>query len=423
MSEFNDQNLDIRNNKWKISTVLNEAEIVTDFVANGSFASLKENVTYKNTPDYAILIRMVDFGKSFHGEFVYVDKRSYDFLKKSKLYGGEIIISNVGEYSGTVFRAPKLDRPMTLGPNSIMVNFKNGNDFYYYWFKSPQGQETLQSIRTGSAIPKFNKTDFRNLKIPAPPLHEKERIAEVLSSLDDKIDLLQRQNKTLEEMAETLFRQWFENLENHESTSILNIEDVATVQNGYSFKSSEFITEQFDSIEVLKMGHISVDGGLRPSPKKDFVKRCEKFEKWILNKRDIILAMTDMKDNVVILGVPALIDQDDKYVLNQRVGRIFLKENSAIDSILILYMQMKEKNFISELQSKGNSGVQVNLGTDTIRQTKIIAPAKEFQKKILPQLESIFDKLDINREQIQKLEILRDTLLPKLMSGEVRVKN
>ena len=277
------------------------------------------------------------------------------------------------------------------------------------------------NMNVGSAVPSMTVEILNDIDILLPSLPEQERIAEILSSLDDKIDLLHRQNKTLEEMAETLFRKWFENLENHESTSILNIEDVATVQNGYSFKSSEFITEQFDTIEVLKMGHISADGGLRPSPKKDFVKRCEKFEKWILNKRDIILAMTDMKDNVVILGVPALIDQDNKYVLNQRVGRIFLKENSAIDSILILYMQMKEKNFISELQSKGNSGVQVNLGTDTIRQTKIIVPAKEFQKEILPQVESIFDKLDQNRNHTQQLETLRDTLLPKLMSGLVTV--
>jgi type I restriction enzyme S subunit len=121
----------------------------------------------------------------------------------------------------------------------------------------------------------------------------------------------------------------------------------------------------------------------------------------------------------VILGVPALIDHDNKYVLNQRVGRIFLQENSLIESILILYMQMKEKNFISELQSKGNSGVQVNLGTDTIRQTKIVVPTKENQKKILPQLNSIFDKLDHNRIQVQSLENLRDTLLPKLMCGNV----
>ena len=298
----------------------------------------------------------------------------------------------------------------------------SNSDFVYYLSRWSDVRDFAEiNLHGTSGRQRFPAEAFKELILTLPQLPEQESIAEVLSSLDDKIDLLHRNNKTLEELAETLFRQWFEKVENEESTTIKNIEEVAIVQNGYSFKSSEFITEQTDTIEVLKMGHISAEGGLRTSPKKDFVKRDEKYNKWILNKRDIILAMTDMKDNVVILGVPALIDQNNKYVLNQRVGRIFLNNESLVENILILYMQMKDKNFISELQSKGNSGVQVNLGTDTIRQTKVVVPSKDTQRKILPQLESIFDKLDHNRNQVQQLETLRDTLLPKLMSGVVRV--
>ena len=104
---------------WLASEIQRETEFVTDYVANGSFASLAENVQYKNEPDYAILIRLTDFNNGFSGDFVYVDEHAYNFLRKSKLHGGEIIISNVGAYSGTTFLAPKLNRPMTLGPNSI----------------------------------------------------------------------------------------------------------------------------------------------------------------------------------------------------------------------------------------------------------------------------------------------------------------
>jgi len=319
-------------------------------------------------------------------------------------------------------------------PGTFDFYFKDGNltwfrnwnsqvvpKYFYWWLKSPQGFQSLLDISIGSTQPALTISGLKRICLLLPPIPDQECIAEVLSSLDDKIDLLQRQNKTLEEMAETLFRQWMDDVEKDESSKIMNIEDVASVQNGYSFKSSDFVTEQHDTIEVLKMGHISAEGGLRQSPKKDFVRRNEKYKKWILSKRDIILAMTDMKDNVVILGVPALIDQENKYVLNQRVGRIFLSQNSLIENILILYMQMKDKGFISELQSKANSGVQVNLGTDSIRQTKVVVPSKEKQRIILPNLEVIFDKLDNNRIQIQQLESLRDTLLPKLMSGEVRV--
>lgn len=194
---------------WSVSDIQNETLFVTDFVANGSFASLAENVNYKNEPDYAVLIRLTDFNNGFKGEFVYVDEHAYNFLSKSKLAGGEIIISNVGAYAGTTFLAPRLNRPMTLGPNAIMMNFKSGNEFYFYWFKSPVGKFLLDGIISGSAQPKFNKTTFRQLKVPVPPLEEQKAIASVLSSLDDKIELLHRQNTTLETMSETLFRQWF----------------------------------------------------------------------------------------------------------------------------------------------------------------------------------------------------------------------
>ena len=344
--------------------------------------------------------------------------------KRTILNGGEVIVTLVGNPGTTVVVRDEF-KGWNVARAIGVMKLKDPSEGKYlsYALHSPNSKFLIDSFLNTTVQPTLNLGELKLVQIPWPNKSIRISIAEALSSIDDKIDLLHRNNKTLEQLAETLFRQWFEKVENEESTTIKNIEEVATVQNGYSFKSSEFITEQPDTLEVLKMGHISAEGGLRPSPKKDFIKRDEKYNKWILNKRDIILAMTDMKDNVVILGVPALIDQDNKYVLNQRVGRISINDGSLIENILILYMQMKDKNFISELQSKGNSGVQVNLGTDTIRQTKVVVPSKDNQRKILPQLESIFDKLDHNRNQVQQLEILRDTLLPKLMSGIVRVEN
>ncbi len=172
---------------WGVGTILENSKLVTDYVANGSFASLKENVQYKNEPDYAILIRLVDFNNEFDGNFVYLSRHSYDFLKKSKLFGNEIIISNVGANVGTVFKAPSLSKPMSLGPNSIMFIPKGDNDFYYYWMKSRFGQHMLKSIVSGSAQPKFNKTDFRRLEIPVPPINEQKEIGYILRSLDDRI--------------------------------------------------------------------------------------------------------------------------------------------------------------------------------------------------------------------------------------------
>src|SRR5690554_2407736 len=92
---------------------------VTDYVSNGSFASIKANVKYSDSPSYAVLVRTLDFNRGWSGEYVWVDKHAYDFLAKSSLIPGDLVISNVGSV-GTAFRVPDLGVPMTLGPNAVL---------------------------------------------------------------------------------------------------------------------------------------------------------------------------------------------------------------------------------------------------------------------------------------------------------------
>ena len=172
---------------WDVMPISSVTNLVTDYVANGSFASLAENVTYKENEDYAVLIRLVDYNNDFKGNFVFIDEHAYEFLEKSKLYGNEIIISNVGANVGTVFRCPKLKYKMSLAPNSIVVKFKENDDFYFYWLRSHAGQHMLHSIVTGSAQPKFNKTNFRDMLVPVPPRDQQDKIVSILKPLEDKI--------------------------------------------------------------------------------------------------------------------------------------------------------------------------------------------------------------------------------------------
>ena len=112
---------------WNIHSTFDYCKIITDYVANGSFKSLADNVNYNQGEKHAVLIRLTDYHNGFKGEFVHIDKKAYDFLGKTKLYGGEIIIANVGANVGTVFLVPRLKVKMSLGPNSIMIKTK-GND-------------------------------------------------------------------------------------------------------------------------------------------------------------------------------------------------------------------------------------------------------------------------------------------------------
>lgn len=177
--------------------------VVTDYIANGSFASLKANVTLYQEPNYAYFIRNTDL-KS--GKFeVFIDKHSYDFLSKSTLYGGEIIISNVGDV-GSVFLCPKLDKPMTLGNNIIMLRpeQKNLRYYLYIWFKWLYGKSLIQGIKGGSAQPKFNKTDFKNLPIFLPSDDLLEKFHQIVKPMFNLIDENKRENQSLTIMRDTL---------------------------------------------------------------------------------------------------------------------------------------------------------------------------------------------------------------------------
>ncbi len=176
---------------------------ITDYVANGSFASLKENVTLYQKPNYAYFIRNTDL-KS--GKFeVFVDMHSYNFLSKSMLYGGEIIISNVGDV-GSVFFCPKLNKPMTLGNNIIMLRTKQENIRYYIyiWFKWLYGKSLIQGIKCGSAQPKFNKTDFKNLTIFLPPYDLLEQFHKIVEPMFKFMDKNNDENKVLTIIRDTL---------------------------------------------------------------------------------------------------------------------------------------------------------------------------------------------------------------------------
>ena len=175
---------------------------IADYVANGSFASLKENVTLiTEKSDYALFIRNTDLKSNFANK-VYVDEHSYNFLAKTKLYGGEVIISNVADV-GSVHLCPRFNVPMTLGNNIIMLRSKF-NYFLYLYFTSSIGQDALYAITSGSAQQKFNKTDFRALKISLPNLAILDEFNELVSSYFIKKEYNLNQIQTLENLRDTL---------------------------------------------------------------------------------------------------------------------------------------------------------------------------------------------------------------------------
>ena len=184
-----EKEFDIPDN-WRYVRVQDIASYITDYVANGSFATLKKHTKTFKTPNYAIFVRTMDLTADFVGECSYIDKESYDFLEKSKLYGGELILPNIGGSIGKAFLMPDLGMPMSLAPNSIMLKFLHPvmNKFFAYIIQSSYGKRFLIDTKGGTATPKFSKTELRNMVVMLPPIKEIERIVAKIEELLPYVD-------------------------------------------------------------------------------------------------------------------------------------------------------------------------------------------------------------------------------------------
>ena len=395
---------------WDVKKISEATIIVTDYVANGSFASLAENVKYLDTENYAVLIRLSDYNNQFSGNFVFIDENSYNFLSKSKLFGGEIIISNVGINVGTVFKCPKLKYKMSLAPNSIMVKFRGNNDFYFHWLRSFKGQSMLKSIVTGSAQPKFNKTNFRDIYVPVPPLDIQNKIAALLNVIDDKIELNNRINNNLEQQAQALFN---EKILNNPKQGCIG--DYCSIKSGFAFKSSWWQNSgvrvikikniEFSELNLHECSYVSED---KISIAKDFV----------VKGGDLLIAMTG-----ATIGKFAIVPHVDEILLvNQRVGKFFLGDN-PLEKLPFIYCTLKQPEVVSEIINRGQVSAQPNICGKDIMSITCTYPDENIIANFNNICRPYFEKIIMNQYENTRLSALRDTLLPKLMSGEIDVSN
>lgn len=190
---------------WEVKEIGNVDIYISDFTANGSFAGLRENVKYNVGEKYALLIRPIDFNNNFNNvkDYVYINKHAYEYLSKSKLMGNEIIICNVGAV-GEIYRCPELNIPMSLGPNGIVVNSIKYNDFLSLFFKSSIGQQCIKSISSGSIQLKFNKTNFKQIKICIPPDKILERFNKIYKPVYNKQKNIWKENRELTSLRDFL---------------------------------------------------------------------------------------------------------------------------------------------------------------------------------------------------------------------------
>jgi type I restriction enzyme S subunit len=334
----------------------------------------------------------------------YISKERDELLRKGKLKINDIVlttrgtIGNIGFFDASI----KIEH---IRINSGMVIIRPIEDrlfptFNYYVFRKLQND--FHTFTSGSAQPQLPIRDIKEIDISLPLLPEQKAIAAVLSSLDDKIDLLHRQNKTLEAMAETLFRQWFivEAKEDWEEKSLTQI---AVFLNGLACQKYP-VKNELDKLPVLKIKELSA--GITEN--SDWVANDIKPD-YIIEAGDVIFAWS--------ASLMVKIWNGPKCALNQHLFKV-----SSVEYPKWFYLHWCKYHlaeFISIASS--HSTTMGHIKRADLDVAMVLVPKDNELNEMTEIIEPLFMKQIEISKQIQTLEKLRDNLLPKLMSGEVRV--
>jgi type I restriction enzyme S subunit len=331
--------------------------------------------------------------------------------KKYRLKKGDIVIARTGATTGYNYM---FDSEVEAVFASYLIRYRIKSNlavpkFINYSLKSNSWKGFVEGIIGGSAQPGANAKMFAEYDIILPPLHEQYAISDILSCIDSKIDLLHRQNNTLEQLAETLFRKCF--IEGAVFTETLK-DYVETANTGLDAIKRAPIVEYETGIKCLRIQDVSQH---KPIKKWGHSKVEENnFKKFQLKRDDIIMARTCSP------GINYFVREDLPAVFNNGLVRIRAKKE-RVNPILLYYL-FKTRDFIGHIDAiSGGTSVQLNMQVGQLLSYEFSFPSIEKQNEIIESFIAFDNKTFENNNQIESLIELRDTLLPKLVNGEVRI--
>lgn len=343
-------------------------------------------------------------GKIDKSTFVFIDEDTHNKLKRSQLKKDDILFSMAGIFLGKngIVTEDMLPANTNQALAIIRVNqLKSLPRFIHYYLRQRSIIDLVNNMSGQSAQPNINFEEIKSIKILLPPFKEQTAIASILSSLDDKIDFLHNQNKTLEQLAETLFRQWFVE-ETEESWEKKSLVDVADYLNGLALQ--KFPSNGIDSLPIIKIREMK-QGVTENSDK------CSKEipSQYIIQHGDVLFSWSGSLEVVLWTGGEGALNQHLFKVTSEKYPKWFF------------YLATKKhlEDFKSIAESK--STTMGHIQREHLKQAMVSIPPKVLFEKYDQRIAPLIDKRIDNNKQIRTLTQLRDTLLPKLMSGAVRV--
>jgi len=354
-------------------------------------------------------------GKLDTSRFAQIDSATHEKFKRSHLAEDDILFSMAGIYLGKNAIVPKEVLPANTNQALAILRLNKEKAlprYVSYYLSQPQTIDFVNNMSGQSAQPNINFEEIKSIGITLPPLPEQRAIASILSGLDDKINLLHRQNATLEAMAETLFRQWFVE-EAKEEWGTKQLVEVTDIGIGRTPPRKEFQWFSYDSKDVkwISIKDMGDDGVFIYNTSEYLTRQAVKtFNIPVIPKHTVVLSFKMTVGRIAITT--------DEMLSNEAIAHFKFNKNTPFTKeYLFLFL----KTFKYDLLGS-TSSIVTSINSAMIKEIEIAIPDSETMNKFKERTEPLFNKINQNQTQIRTLTTLRDTLLPKLMSGEVRVR-
>lgn len=321
----------------------------------------------------------------------------------------DVLVSNIRPYFKKIWRA-KYDGGCS---NDVLVFQGNSNidgDFLYYVLANDDFFDYSMATSKGTKMPRGDKTSIMQYEVPVFDVYTQRKMASVLRCLDEKIELNSAINNNLLEQALTMYATQFATLDRNGC-----IGDYCSVKSGFAFKSSWWTTA---GVKVIKIGSINQDNlNLLECSYVD-TDKIDKAKDFKVNAGDLLIAMTG-----ATIGKFAMVPYSSELLLvNQRVGKFFLG-NKPVEKMPFIYCTLKQPEVYGEVVNRGQGSAQPNISASDIMSIPCVIPSQDAINDFNGTAQPLFDLIISNQRENQQLSEVRDTLLPKLMSGELDVSD
>ena len=371
----------------------------------------------------------------------YLDSNLYTKWMKEKVNRGDILMTSEAPF-GELLHWDS-DEKIVLSQRlfCLRTNKKVDSKYLYYYMTTNRFQKELDARATGTTVRGLRQPQLLKCKIEYPPIKDQEAIANILSSMDEKIRVNNQINKNLENMAQAIFKQWFvdfefpnEDGEPYKSSGGEMVEsELGKIPKGWKVSKVGELTDivskgttprksDIDSapdnscVNFLKVKDISDNGvidlkGLELIPSSVHLNQLKRS---ILKYKDVLIS---------IAGTIGKISYVNEELVNANTNQAvaFIRLKNVDKHFLLLHYKFKSSNFQDSIKSKIVQGVQANISLSVIKGEKLILPEDNLLGLYNNILNNIFNKSNILCKEINSLTNIRDALLPKLMSGEIRV--